>query len=130
MQISPHLPLPVLHLPAHCPEESSWGVGDCLKKLDSLPQECSEFIKLHDECKIEIDSTCSGKEYTADVVPCLTEWNQIDLSDSCQKALPQKKENSNQRESEKVGSDAKRKADQRRRIRNKAAQRAREGPEF
>lgn len=115
---------------AHCPEESSWGVGDCLKKLESLSQDCSEFVKLHDECKSEIDSTCSGKEYTADVLPCLTEWNQISLSTSCQKALPQKKENNGQRESDKVGSDAKRKADQRRRIRNKAARRAREGPEF
>lgn len=115
---------------ANCPEESSWGVGDCLKKLDSLPESCSAFIKLHDACKSEIETTCDGKEYTADVVPCLTEWNQITLSDSCQSALPQKVSKSDQRESDKIGSDAKRKADKRRRIRNKAAQQAREHTGF
>ncbi len=117
-------------LTAHCPEESSWGVGDCLRKLDSIHEECDNFIKLHEKCKTEIEQTCNGKEYTADVVPCLTEWNDISLSDGCVEALPKKKETSSQRESEKVGSDAKRKADERRRIRNKAAKKAREGPEF
>ena len=89
-QLNSHFKFVSLVCIANCPEESSWGVGDCLKKLDSLPESCSAFIKLHDACKSEIETTCDGKEYTADVVPCLTEWNQITLSDSCQSALPQK----------------------------------------
>jgi hypothetical protein len=27
----------------HCPEESGWDVGDCLKKQDGLSPECMQF---------------------------------------------------------------------------------------
>ncbi len=37
-----------------CPEETGWGVGDCLKKVDqtTLSTECVSFINLHDTCKV------------------------------------------------------------------------------
>jgi hypothetical protein len=39
----------------HCPEESGWSVGDCLKKQEdssSLGAACESFIALHDACKV------------------------------------------------------------------------------
>jgi hypothetical protein len=40
---------------AHCPEESGWSVGDCLKKQEdasTLGAACESFILLHDTCKV------------------------------------------------------------------------------
>ena len=102
----------------HCPEESGWGVGECLKKLgpESIEGGCSEYIRMMDECRPDIDAHCSGKEYTSDALVCLTEWiKDVTLSDACVNALPEKKESHKTREADKLGSDAKRKADQRRR---------------
>lgn len=76
---------------AHCPEEIGWPVGDCLRKQAGLPAECSKFIALQDTCKADIDKFCIGKEYTGDLVPCLTEWTKpADLSSECVAALPSK----------------------------------------
>ena len=59
-----------------CPSESGWGVGECLKKVGvgKLSKECSAFIKLQEVCKSDIDAHCSGKEYSGDLLVCLTEW--------------------------------------------------------
>jgi len=74
---------------AHCPEESGWDVGTCLSKLDTSLQgeKCHDFITLHNVCRVEIDTHCEGKEYTGDVLPCLTEWTSADLISSECKAL-------------------------------------------
>lgn len=59
-----------------CPSESGWAVGDCLKKvgIQKLSKECASFIKLQDVCKADIDAYCGGKEYSGDLLVCLTEW--------------------------------------------------------
>jgi len=96
-------------------------VGDCLKKLDSssLSKECLDFIKFHDSCKSEITSNCAGKEYTSDAILCLTEWTKgVEYSAECQETLPKPAERKQPRESDKLGTDAKRKADMRRKYKN------------
>jgi Cysteine rich repeat len=61
-----------------CPAESGWAVGECLKKVDSkLSKECSAFIKLQDVCKKDIEAHCAGKEYSGDLLVCLSEWVRI-----------------------------------------------------
>lgn len=37
----------------HCPEESGWDVGECLKKQTDLAATCESFIALHDICKVQ-----------------------------------------------------------------------------
>lgn len=39
----------------YCPEESGWGVGECLNKLEKekLNNECVSFISLHEICKVD-----------------------------------------------------------------------------
>ena len=53
-----------------CPEESSYGVGDCLKKagIDKLSEGCINYIQLHDACRSDIDTHCPGKEFTGDAL--------------------------------------------------------------
>jgi hypothetical protein len=65
----------------HCPEASGYEVGDCLKKLDSseLSAECKSYITLHDACREDIAAHCAGKEFTGDLLVCLTEWTNPDL---------------------------------------------------
>lgn len=101
----------------HCPEESGWGVGICLKKIADLSEGCKEYIRLQDACRTDIEQHCNGKEYSSDSLLCLTEWTKdVNLSDTCIAALPKKQEQQKAaREADKLGSDAKRKADQRRR---------------
>lgn len=78
---------------AHCPEEIGWPVGDCLKKQAGLSSACNDFISLQDRCKADIDKFCIGKEYTGDLIPCLTEWTKpADLSAECVAALPSKEQ--------------------------------------
>lgn len=54
----------------HCPEESGFGVGDCLKKagLESLSEGCINYIQLHDTCREDLSKNCPGKEYTGDAL--------------------------------------------------------------
>ena len=107
----------------HCPEEIGWPVGDCLRKQSGLPAACTEFIKLQDTCKGDVDKWCVGKEYTGDLIPCLTEWTKpTDLSAECLAALPKKEP-----KAEKVMSkEDKAKAAKRRSRRKNAAKIARE----
>lgn len=51
-----------------CPEESGFGVGDCLKTQnpDLLSDNCKAFIAMNDACKDDILKHCPGKEYTGD----------------------------------------------------------------
>ena len=107
----------------HCPTESSWGVGDCLKKLseDLLDGSCANFVTIHDACKSDIETHCNGKEYTGDLLVCLSEWTRPEqLSDICIKSLPAKEVK------ERVLSDKeKKKAAARRKIRKDAEKLAR-----
>ena len=59
-----------------CPSESGWAVGDCLRKvgIEKLSKECASFIKLQEVCRADIDAYCGGKEYSGDLLVCLTEW--------------------------------------------------------
>lgn len=106
-----------------CPEEIGWPVGDCLRKHTDLPSACTQFIALQETCKADIDKFCLGKEYTGDLMPCLTEWTKpTELSPECLAVLPKKEP-----KKEKVmTAEEKAKADKRRRTRNKAAKIARE----
>ena len=109
---------------AHCPEEIGWPVGDCLKKQSGLPQACTDFIAVSDACKADIDKHCLGKEYTGDLLPCLTEWTKpAELSPECLAVLPKKEV---KQEKKKLTKEEQAKADKRRRTRNKAAKYARE----
>ena len=87
-----------------------------MKKVDQseISSVCSSYIALLDACRADIDEHCAGKEYTNDAIVCLTEWTKVPLSSQCTAALPKKEKSSSQRESDKLGSDAKKKADQRR----------------
>ena len=107
-----------------CPEATGWGVGDCLlAKQSELSFECKQYIDVQEKCKEDINTHCTGKEYTGDVFPCLTEWTKPDvLSAACLAALPKKEE----KKERKLSAEEKAKADKRRRTRNKAAKIARE----
>jgi hypothetical protein len=54
----------------YCPEESGYGVGECLKKqnLELLTEDCINYIQLHDACKEDINKHCAGKEFTGDAL--------------------------------------------------------------
>ena len=59
----------------HCPAESGWAVETCLLKVkSSLSKPCLDLIELQQTCKDDIDKHCGGKEYTGDLLVCLTEW--------------------------------------------------------
>lgn len=111
----------------YCPEESGWDVGNCLKKRineDIITKECQSFISLHDACKDDIDLHCNGKEYTGDLLPCLTEWiNPEIISEQCKELFPPKAE---KKDKSKQTKEQKKKADARRKKREKAAKIARE----
>merc|ERR1719453_697385 len=107
---------------ANCPEESGWAVGECLRKTE-VSAACSSFIEMHDACKDDIEKHCIGKEYTGDLLVCLSEWTKpADLSEGCLNVLP-KKEEKKKRE---LTPEEKAKADARRKARKKAAKYARE----
>jgi hypothetical protein len=57
-----------------CPEETGFGVGDCLLKqnLEALGEPCINFIQLHNTCKEDLLKHCPGKEYTGDALGKLT----------------------------------------------------------
>ena len=96
----------------HCPEESGWNVGSCLKKSDKslLSAKCVEFINLHDSCEDDIKTHCAGNVYTGDLLPCLTEWTKPEvISEACKEAFPKKEERS-----KKLSKEEKAKADKRR----------------
>lgn len=99
---------------ANCPEASGWEVGTCLKAVDqtALSAECVKYVNLHDSCRSDIESHCTGKEFTGDLLVCLTEWTKPDvLSAECKSALPSKEKK------EKVLSDKeKKKAEARRKL--------------
>lgn len=106
----------------HCPEESGWSVGDCLKNLNEVSSACSDFISMTDICKKDIEEFCSGKEYTGDMLVCLQEWTNPDnLTTECLNALPKKAAQGERVKSEKEL----KKAMERKRMRNKAAKEAR-----
>ncbi len=103
---------------AFCAEESGWAVGTCLKaQAAELPGDCKAFIGVHDSCEKEINEHCAGKEYSGDLLPCLTEWtSQALLADDCKAALPKKEAK------EKVLSKEERKrAADRKKVRDRAA---------
>mmetsp|Transcript_32079 Transcript_32079/g.46237 ORF Transcript_32079/g.46237 Transcript_32079/m.46237 type:complete len:136 (+) Transcript_32079:3-410(+) len=107
-----------------CPSASSWEVGDCLKQLQPPPSDsCLSFVKMHDDCKTDIETHCLGKEYTGDIVVCLTEWTKPEnLSSTCLESLPKpaaKKER-------KLSDKEKKKAAARRKVRKEAEKLARE----
>lgn len=109
----------------YCPEESGLSVGECIKKLDSslVSSDCLKYIELHEICKDDIVTHCVGKEYTGDLVSCLSDWTKPELiSEQCLAMLP-KKEVAQKRE---LTPEEKKKADARRKIRNKAAKMARD----
>ena len=79
-------------------------------------------MELHDACKEDIVNHCTAKEYTGDLLVCLTEWTSPDkISDACKEKLP-KKEQQQKRE---LTAEEKKKADIRRSIRNKRRRRRR-----
>mmetsp|Transcript_39480 Transcript_39480/g.40231 ORF Transcript_39480/g.40231 Transcript_39480/m.40231 type:complete len:155 (+) Transcript_39480:55-519(+) len=107
-----------------CPEDSGWGVGECLKKVDksSLSPACIAHIALHDACKNDIEKRCNENAYTDYLTVCLTEWTQAaDLSPECAAMVPKKEK----KEEKELSAEAKRRAAKRRRIRNNAANMAR-----
>lgn len=53
----------------HCPEAAGWEVGECLKKVEAdLPQDCKNYITMTETCKADIETHCTGKEYTGDAL--------------------------------------------------------------
>ena len=102
-------------------QESGWGVGDCLlKQKASLSKACIDFIDLQSICKDDIEKNCNGKEYTGDLLVCLTEWTKPDsLSAACTDKLPKKEA----KEERKLSAAEKMKADRRRKARKEAAKR-------
>ncbi len=104
------------------PTASGWNVGDCLKEHQAdLPAPCVSFINVMDECKDDINNSCNGKEYTGEVLSCLTEWTPAEsLSQKCTKAIelsrPPKLEKKKSKDSDK--------AKERRKIRREAAKKA------
>jgi hypothetical protein len=108
---------------AHCPEHISWAVGDCVKNHE-YSDECGAFMAMSDTCHADIDKHCTGKEYTGELITCLTEHTKPeDLSEECIAALPKKeaKKEKRKRTKEEVA-----KANKRRRTRLAAARTARE----
>ena len=105
----------------HCPSESGWGVGQCLlKQKDSLSKACIDFIDLQSICKDDIEKNCNGKEYTGDLLVCLTEWTKPEsLSAVCLDKIPKKAA----KEERKLSAAEKMKADRRRKARKEAAKR-------
>lgn len=101
---------------AYCPEESGYSVGDCLKRVASedpsaVSKECIDYIGIHETCREDIDTHCSGKEYTGDLLACLSEWTKPDqLSSTCLTSLPKKKAPKKR----KLSATEKKKADKRR----------------
>lgn len=65
----------------YCPDKAGLDVGTCLKALgeDKLSPACKSYIELHDTCSADIEAHCLGKEYTGDLLVCLTEWTKPDL---------------------------------------------------
>merc|ERR1719456_522377 len=76
----------------HCPEAAGWEVGECLKKVEAdLPQDCKNYITMTETCKADIETHCTGKEYTGDALVCLSDWTKPEqLSAECLAALPKK----------------------------------------
>lgn len=112
----------------YCPEESGIAVGECLQKdqeiYGTLSDECKKYIEIHSICKDDISNHCTGKEFTDDLLVCLTEWTKPEsLSSTCLDTLPKKAEKTEKR---KLSKEEKKKADQRRKIRNKATKMARD----
>lgn len=106
-----------------CPEASGFEVGECLKKQADLPEACTKYITINDVCKADIEAHCTGKEYTGDLIVCLSEWTKPDLiSDACKEVLP-KKEESKKKE---LSAEEKKKAEKRRKIRRQATKMAQE----
>jgi hypothetical protein len=96
----------------NCPESSGFEVGDCLKKLEpsSLSKECLNYIDLHETCKQDIVKFCLGKEYTGDLLVCLSEWTAPQLlTAECLSALPKK-----EKKERKLSAHEKKKAAERR----------------
>jgi Cysteine rich repeat len=90
-----------------------------LKKVKDLPKSCTDYIVLHDTCKADIEKHCTGKEYSGDLLVCLTEWTKPDaLSPECVAKFP-KKETTERKKS----AAEQMKADRRRRARKEAAKR-------
>jgi hypothetical protein len=107
----------------HCPSEGGWAVGTCLKGIEGgVSSDCQAFINMQDACKDDIDTHCAGKEYTGDLLVCLSEWTKPDeLTSACLESIPKKEQKA------RVMSDKeKKKAAERRRQRNKAAKYARD----
>ena len=106
----------------HCPTvEAGWAVETCLLKVkSSLSKPCLEFIELQQTCKEDINKHCGGKEYTGDLLVCLTEWTKPEnLSDVCRDKLPKKEEKAERT----LSAAEKMKADRRRKARKEAANR-------
>ena len=91
-----------------------------MKHTASLSKGCSDFIDLQSICKSDIEKNCNGKEYTGDLLVCLTEWTKPDsLTPACSEKLPKKEV----KEERKLSAAEKMKADRRRKARKEAAKR-------
>jgi len=106
----------------HCPDKSGWEVGECLKGK-TISEACESFIAMQEACRVDIDTHCNGKEFTGDCLSCLNEWTKPELlSPACLAKMPPKVV----KKEKKLSKEERKKADARRRIRNKAAKMARE----
>ena len=117
----------------HCPESSSWSVGDCLKAVpsySSFPQTCQSYVSVLDACRSDVDARCVGKEYTGEVMQCLTAWTKPeDLSPACAegvKAGMDKAGEGKGGKKEPLSAEDKKRASDRRKIRDRAANMAKE----
>ena len=82
-----------------CPDKAGLDVGVCLKESgQTLSESCKSYISLHETCSEDIEcvlhmpyrmcfcvanyfqsrANCKGKEYTGDLIVCLSEWTKPD----------------------------------------------------
>lgn len=51
-----------------CPEYSGLEALECLKNQPDLTPDCSSYISLHEICKDDINSHCTGLEFSGDLI--------------------------------------------------------------
>jgi hypothetical protein len=82
------------------------------------------LLLLQDACKGDIEEHCAGKEYSGEVISCLTEWTAPEkLSEACLEGLQAARPKPKAEKKEQSAED-RAKADKRRSIRRAAAKKA------
>lgn len=79
-----------------CKESAEEGdlvkLGECLQKKqvagEISDEKCSGWLKMHTECKDDLDKHCEFMAYGNDAELCLTQWKVKQVSDTCKAALP------------------------------------------